>query len=91
MVWQLVFTQQYTKRLKRFLRQNPQVRPQYAKTIELLSLNPHHPSLRLHRLKGNLKTLYSISINMQHRITIKLIIEDDEIILVNVGSHGTVY
>jgi len=91
MNWQLVFTEQYVRRARRFLRRNPQVRAQYEKTLELLSLNPQHPSLRLHNLKGNLKHLQRVSINMHYRITIELLITEYEIILVNVGDHDSVY
>jgi len=91
MTWEIVITQSYLKRARRFLRQNPQVKAQYAKVLELLALNPRHPSLRLHRLKGNLKNLHSVSINMQHRITIELIIDAHQITLINIGVHNTVY
>ncbi|MCD8517948.1 MAG: type II toxin-antitoxin system RelE/ParE family toxin [Burkholderiaceae bacterium] len=91
MTWQLVFTDQYTKRAARFLKRNPAVRVQYAKALELLRVNPFHPSLRLHRLEGRLSHLYSVSINLQYRITIEMIITDREIIPVNVGDHDTVY
>jgi mRNA-degrading endonuclease YafQ of YafQ-DinJ toxin-antitoxin module len=53
--------------------------------------NPHHPSLRLHALSGRLSGLHSISINLKYRITIELIITEQEIILINVGDHDTVY
>jgi mRNA-degrading endonuclease YafQ of YafQ-DinJ toxin-antitoxin module len=53
--------------------------------------NPHHPSLRLHALSGRLSGLHSISINLKYRITIELLITEQEIILINVGDHDTVY
>jgi hypothetical protein len=53
---------------------------QYAKTLELLELNPHHPSLRLHGLSGRLDGLQSISINLKYRVTIEMIITESEII-----------
>ncbi|HSX52470.1 MAG TPA: plasmid stabilization protein, partial [Cellvibrio sp.] len=61
------------------------------KTLELLELNPHHPSLRLHGLQGRLAGLSSVSINMSYRIVLQLIITDKYIILVDVGSHDQVY
>jgi mRNA-degrading endonuclease YafQ of YafQ-DinJ toxin-antitoxin module len=50
-----------------------------------------HPSLRLHRLEGRLRDLHSASINLSYRITLELLVEDQRIILVNVGDHETVY
>jgi mRNA-degrading endonuclease YafQ of YafQ-DinJ toxin-antitoxin module len=91
MTWQLIFTEQYNKRAAKFLRRHPDVQAQYAKTLELLMLNPHHPSLRLHGLSGRLEGLLSISINLKYRVTIEMIITDTEIVLINVGDHDAVY
>lgn len=91
MTWQLIFTEQYNRRAAKFLKRHPDVESQYVKTLELLELNPHHPSLRLHRLSGRLEGLQSISINMKYRITIEMIITESEIVLINVGDHDEVY
>ena len=61
------------------------------KTLKILENDPHHPSLRLHRLKGKLKDLHSISINISYRITLEFYLKDKEIVLVNVGHHDEVY
>ncbi|MGR8999621.1 MAG: plasmid stabilization protein, partial [Gammaproteobacteria bacterium] len=42
-------------------------------------------------LKGKLATLHSVSININYRITLEMIITEKEIILVNVGNHDEVY
>ena len=91
MTWQLIFTEQYNKRAAKFLKRHPDVQTQYAKTLELLMLNPHHPSLRLHGLLGRLEGLQGISINLKYRVTIEMIITDAEIVLINVGDHDAVY
>jgi mRNA-degrading endonuclease YafQ of YafQ-DinJ toxin-antitoxin module len=91
MTWQLIYTQQYNKRAAKFLKRHPEVESQYAKTLELLELNPHHPSLRLQGLSVRLLGLHSISINMKYRITIEMIVTEHEIILINVGDHDEVY
>jgi len=91
MPWQLVFTDQYTKRAARFLRQHPQLHEQYAKTLVMLQENPLHPSLRLHPLRGKLSGLHSISINLRYRITMELLITRNEIVPINIGDHDAVY
>lgn len=91
MTWQLVFTEQYTRRAARFLTRHPGAASLYSKTLRLLEANPHHPSLRLHALRGKFDGLHSVSINMTFRITLEMIITDKEIILVNVGDHDEVY
>jgi mRNA-degrading endonuclease YafQ of YafQ-DinJ toxin-antitoxin module len=91
MTWQLIFTDQYNRRAAKFLKRHPNVETLYVKTLELLELNPHHPSLRLHRLSGKLEGLQSMSINLKYRITIEIIITESDIVLINVGDHDAVY
>jgi mRNA-degrading endonuclease YafQ of YafQ-DinJ toxin-antitoxin module len=55
------------------------------------AINPHHPSLRLHALAGRLEPLHSVSIKLSYRITLELLIQDQQIIPVNVGDHDAVY
>ena len=87
----LIFTKSYERRATKFIKKHPELENQYVKTLKLLTLNPSHPSLRLHKLKGNLNKLYSVSINISYRISIDFIIKDDLIIPVNVGNHDEVY
>lgn len=87
----LVFTEQYNRRAARFLKRHPALRQQYLKTLQVLEANPDHPSLRLHPLRGKLDGLYSVSINLSYRITLELLIQDEQIIPVNVGDHDAVY
>ena len=87
----LVFTEQYNRRAARFIQRHPELRQQYLKTLLLLEANPTHPSLRLHPLRGALDGLHSVSINLSYRITLELLIRDQQIIPVNVGDHDAVY
>ena len=91
MTYQITFTDEYDKRALRFLKRHPNVEKQYVKTLELLALNPHHPSLRLHALSGRLALMHSVSINLSYRIKLELIIHDREIIPVDIGDHAGVY
>jgi len=91
MPYQLVFTEAYNRLALRFLRRHPELKSQYAKTLALLEANPHHPSLRLHALSGRLQDLQSVSINPSYRITLELLIQDQQIIPINVGDHDAVY
>ena len=86
-----MFTAQYEGRARRFLQRHPELRGQYLKTLQLLEANPHHPSLRLHALKGRFVGVHGVSINLAYRITIELLIQEQEIIPINVGDHDAVY
>lgn len=91
MPYRLVFTEAYNRQALRFLKRHPELKSQYAKTLALLEANPHHPSLRLHALSGRLQGLQSVSINLSYRITLELLIQDQQIIPINVGDHDAVY
>ncbi len=91
MNYTLIYPNCYNKRAKKFLKKHPDLVSQYEKTLKILELNPHHPSLRLHQLQGKLQALHSISINISYRITLEFYFTGQEIILVNVGHHKEIY
>ena len=88
---EIIYTDSYIKKAKKFVKKHPELLTQYEKTLKLLEINPSHPSLRLHKLEGKLSDLYSVSINISYRISLEFTITEDEIILINVGSHNEVY
>ena len=85
------FADGYEKKAVKFFKKHKDIYPQYKKTIEILSQNPQHPSLRLHKLQGKLSAYHSVSINMKYRVVIDFIIQNDVIVLVDIGSHNDVY
>lgn len=89
--YKLIYPQSYLRRAGKFLKRHPELLRQYQKTLELLEINPRHPSLRLHPLVGKLSGLHSVSINISYRITLEMIIAENEIILISIGSHEEVY
>lgn len=91
MSWSLVFTERYNRRAARFLRRHPDLKEAYRKNLLLLEVNPHHPSLWLHRLKGKLQGLHSVSINLSYRISLELLIEGQTVIPIDIGDHDVVY
>lgn len=90
-MYKLIYTESYIKKAKKIFKKQPAILNQYQKCLELLELNPRHPSLRLHKLSGRLNDLYSVSINISYRIVIEFLIMDEKIILIDVGSHDDVY
>jgi len=88
---ELIFTESYEKKARKFIKKHPERKHKYAKTLKLLQTNPKHPSLRLHKLTGKLSKLHSISINLSYRITIHFIIRKDIIIPIDVGTHDEIY
>ncbi|MCK4838320.1 MAG: type II toxin-antitoxin system mRNA interferase toxin, RelE/StbE family [Desulfobulbaceae bacterium] len=91
MAYRIIYPESYIRRARKFFKRHPDLIGQYRKILELLEINPRHPSLRLHPLKGKLAGLHSISINTGYRISLEMVISEQEIILVNIGTHDEVY
>jgi len=49
MTYKLIYPESYISRAWKFLKKHPEIHKQYRKTLELLELNPCHPSLSLHK------------------------------------------
>jgi mRNA-degrading endonuclease YafQ of YafQ-DinJ toxin-antitoxin module len=86
MAFEIVRPSSYAKREKKFFKKHPELIKQYVKTLKLLSLNPQHPSLRLHSIAS--KQCHSVSINMQYRVLLTLrLLDDGKLVLIDVGDH----
>jgi plasmid maintenance system killer protein len=91
MSYRLIYTECYKKRARHFLKQHPELVSILYQDAAIACGNPQHPSLRLHRLSGKLDGVYSVSINLSYRITLEMLITEQEIIPINVGDHDAVY
>ncbi len=49
-------------------------------------INPLHPSLRLHQLKGSLDGLWSVSVTMNVRMIFQRM-ENGDIVFLSIGQH----
>jgi len=90
-MYEIIFSKKYEKIAKKFFKKHQNLKEKYTKTILLLQKNPFHPSLRLHKLQGSLSEYHSVSIDMDYRIFIDFIIIDEQIILIDIGSHNEIY
>lgn len=83
----IIFTKGYLKKASRFFKKHPELLESYKKTIRLLEANHRHPSLRLHQIQS--QSLWSISINMQYRVTLEFVTQPDgNIVLLSIGDHS---
>lgn len=60
------------------------------KQIKLFESNPKHPSLRTHKLTGNLANRWSISVSRGLRM-VYVILDTDVAYFVDLGIHDQVY
>lgn len=87
----ILYTNSYNKKATAFLKKHPDLINLYAKALQLLELNPGHPSLRFHKLKGKHSDLYSVAINLSYRISMIFIMQEDIVIPLGIGTHDDLY
>lgn len=89
------WTPKSLRAFKRLVRKNPHLRPLVGKTLQKLTEDAFHPSLRTHKLMGELSDIWSCSIDYNYRILFQFM-EDSEnysssILLLNISTHDEVY
>jgi len=91
MSWALATTAFFDRRARKFLAKHPDLRPRFAETLAQLTADPFQPGMRLHPLTGKLQGLQAVSLTYSYRITLTLQITEQEILLIDIGSHDEVY
>ncbi len=84
--WDQGFKRIYNKKVK----SNNAIKKRFWNSIELFSKNPFNPKLRTHKLTGRLEGLWAFSVSYDHRVIFKFL-REDEILLIDIGTHDEVY
>ncbi len=82
-VSKILYDPDFVKDLKKI---DPAYDARIQKSLELFQINPLHPSLRLHPLKGKLRGLWSLSITTHIRIIINPL-ENGVFVFLSIGKH----
>ena len=87
------FTPELEKELKHLQDHQPKLLPRIKKQLRIFALNPLHPSLRTHKLKGRLADYWSISVAKDIRLLyyITEIKEEKVAVFFALGTHDQVY
>jgi addiction module RelE/StbE family toxin len=91
----LIWSQGFKRSFKKLIKKNPQLKPRIFDVLQKLAEDPFTPSLKSHKLSGNLEELWSCSVVYDCRIIFSFS-EDREsleviILLIDIGSHDQVY
>ncbi|MGK7944338.1 MAG: type II toxin-antitoxin system YafQ family toxin [Microcystaceae cyanobacterium] len=91
----LIWSEGFKRSFKKLTKKNHQLKPKIFDVLSQLAKDPFTPSLKSHKLSGNLGDLWSCSVTYDCRIIFSLS-EDGEdlaivILLVDIGSHDQVY
>ena len=91
----LVAYKSFKRAFKKLIKKNPQLQAKVLNILDLLENDPFTPSLKSHKLTGDLDGYWSCSVNYDCRIIFTFSQDEDSeetlIILVDIGSHDEVY
>lgn len=87
----LVKDDSYQRKERKFFKKHAYLVDKYAEVLTKLKTNPFDSSLKTHKLKGELSEFHSCSLTYEYRIICIFLIQDETIILVDIGSHEDVY
>jgi len=79
----------FLRQANKVLKRNSRLKNKFKLTIEKLINDPFEPSLKTHKLKGDLKEFWSCSVTHETRLRFK--ITEDAIELMDIGPHDEVY
>lgn len=87
----LIRSESYIRKESKFFERHQNLLEKYLDVLERLCANPFDPALKTHKLKGKLKAFHGCSLTFEYRIVCTILIQDDKVILVDIGTHDEVY
>ncbi|MGF2039026.1 MAG: type II toxin-antitoxin system YafQ family toxin [Nostoc sp. CmiVER01] len=91
----IVWDSSFKRSFKRVIRKNPRLEETIFEVLELLVTDPFVPSLKSHKLKGDLEGLWACWVEYDCRIIYTFKLNPDEyedmIVLIDIGTHDEVY
>ena len=91
----LIWGKSFVRAFKRYSRKHPGIIKDIEKTLKLLVEDPFAPPLETHKLKGKLAGSWACEVGYDFRIVFDFIKKqgqgEDDILLLEIGSHEEVY
>lgn len=87
----VAFASSFKCALKKKVKNNTELEQQFWKSLKLFIEHPFSKALKTHKLSGNLKNLWSFSVEYDLRVIFYFTENKQEAILVDIGTHDEVY
>ena len=84
------FSSSFKRTFKKVICNNKKLEERFWINLSRFEINPHDPSLKTHKLTGELNGLWSFSIEYDCRIIFRFA-KARQVILIDIGSHNEVY
>ncbi len=91
MTYTLIAPDSFVPRFRRFLKKHPDLETTVFDVISRLEVDPFDAKLHTHSLGGELKGYWRVRITYTYRLVVTIEISEEEIILLDIGSHDDVY
>ena len=79
----------FRKHFKKRIAPNKKLQTRFYQRLNLLVQNPNHPLLKRHQLRGKKRVYWSFSVTGDIRVIYR--IENKNVFLYDIGTHGQVY
>ena len=86
----IAYSPAFARAYKKIIKSHPGKQQLFSDKVSLFINDPFHPQLRTHKLKGNLKTFHSFSVEYDLRI-IFYFLSETEAVFTDIGTHDEVY
>ena len=91
----LVWGKTFIRAFKRTLKKRPELRSEIEETLRLLTEDPFATRLATHKLKGKFSGSWACKVGYDQRIVFDFVKNpdrpQDDILLIEIGSHDEVY
>jgi addiction module RelE/StbE family toxin len=87
----LVKDDNYQRKERKFFNKHKDLLDKYEEVLKKLEVDPFEPSLKTHKLHGKLSDFHACSLTHDYRIVCLFLIQNDLIVLVDIGSLDDVY
>ena len=90
---ELVRTTAFVRALRRYLKKHPEAASDLEATLETLAQDAFDPTLKTHKLKGELDGIWACSAGFDLRILFECAQHDgkEAVLLLSIGTHDEVY
>ncbi|MBD1931899.1 MULTISPECIES: type II toxin-antitoxin system RelE/ParE family toxin [Cyanophyceae] len=87
---EITFSSSFRHAFKKRIKGNLDLEARFWQKVEQFTIDPFDQSLKTHKLSGNLKDLWSFTLEYDERVLFYFT-EDGNAVFVDIGSHDEVY
>lgn len=86
----LVWDEKFKRNASKLFKKDVNFKKKFIEKIKLFEIDPFNPLLKTHKLSGKLQEYWSFRVNYDIRLIFKFI-NENEVLLIEIGTHDEVY